>query len=131
MYGLTKKQKLDFVIEKIKELELTSYEIGKKTNLSVAGIDKLVSGEVKNPHENTLNIIIDFLENKVLGSNLKENNTQNLVEESKENYKPESENYMKKFSECLQEKIELMTETYAKAIKDVYRKQIMDNSPEY
>ena len=97
MYGLTKKEKLKFVLEKIKELEISSYEIGKKTGLSVAGIDKLLSNELKNPHEKTLNTIIEFLENKVLGSNLKENNSQNLIKEPDEKYKNEIEDYTKKY----------------------------------
>ena len=100
MYGLSKKQKLEIVLEKIKELEISSYEIGKKTGLSIAGIDKLLSGIVKNPHESTLNTILEFLESKVLGSNLIENNTH-FLSEPKENYIFEKEkNYNKELIEC-------------------------------
>jgi predicted transcriptional regulator len=110
MYGLTKKEKMKFVLEKIKDLEISSYEIGKKTGLSIAGIEKLVSGTVKNPHENTLNIIIDFLESKVLGSNLLKNNTQNLVNEPQEKYNEEINDYTKKYIECLQQSSVLIKE---------------------
>ena len=104
MYGLTKKQKLKFVLQKIEELEISSYEIGKKTGLSVAGLDKLINGSVKNPHEKTLNEIINFLESKALGTNLNTNNTQNLVSEpERENLTKESSNYMKELLDCRNE----------------------------
>ncbi|MNY04886.1 hypothetical protein D3C86_1375890 [compost metagenome] len=77
MYELTKKQKLDFILKKIEELELTSYDIGKKTNLSISGIEKIINGTSKNPHEETLNKILGFLENKVIGTNIGNNNEVN------------------------------------------------------
>jgi hypothetical protein len=83
MYGLTKKQKLDFILKKVIEFELTAYDIGKKTNLSITGIDKIISGESKNPHENTLNTILIYLEELVIGTNLNNNSAQNIVSESK------------------------------------------------
>jgi len=111
MYGLSKKQKLTHVVEKIKELQISSYEIGKKTGLSIAGIDKILTGTVKNPHESTLNVIMEFLESKVLGSNLKENNTQNLLNEHDENILSEkSENYTKQLIDCLHQSAELIKE---------------------
>lgn len=70
MYNLTKKQKLNFITEKAKELEVSGYEIGKKTGLNISGVERILNGSVKNPHEKTLNTIIEFLENKVLGSEI-------------------------------------------------------------
>lgn len=70
MYNLSKKDKKEIVLKKIKELELTSYDIGKKTKLSASGIEKIINGSVKNPQEATLDRILLFLEDKVLGSDL-------------------------------------------------------------
>jgi hypothetical protein len=109
MYGLTKKQKTKFVLEKIKEMDISSYEIGKKTGLSISGIEKLISGNVKNPHENTLNIIIDFLESKVLGSNLTQNNTDNsLKEPEREEYLKEHPSYIKELLKCQNESVNMI-----------------------
>jgi len=108
MYGLTKKEKLKFILEKVSELEVSAYDIAKNTTLTESGVLRILNGTSKNPQENSLNAIILYLESKVLGSNLKGNNTQNLVAEPKQNYKSENENYMLKFSACLEEKIELM-----------------------
>jgi transcriptional regulator with XRE-family HTH domain len=106
MYGLSKKQKLNFIIEKVLELEITSYEIGKKTKLSVSGIDKILSGIVKNPQEKTLNTILEYLESKVLGTSLsKELSTLN---EPKEAY--DLKNYTNEYICCLEERNELLIE---------------------
>lgn len=107
MYGLTKKEKLDFILKQIEKLELTSYDIGKKTNLSISGIEKIINGTSKNPHEETLNKIINFLENKVVGTNI-----VNTVQETKEVYNKEIMDKVKNdpFYILLSEKSELTKE---------------------
>lgn len=86
MYNLTKEQKLKFILEEVEKLGVSAYEISKNTNLTDAGVGRILNGTVKNPHENSLNAIIDYLEKKVLGSNLKENNTQNIISEPSQDY---------------------------------------------
>lgn len=93
MYELSKKQKLDFILEKITELEISAYEIGKKTGLNTSGIERILNKTVKNPQENTLNKILEFLENKVLGSEI------GKLKEPNETYKKE-ENDLRALSEC-------------------------------
>lgn len=107
MYNLSKKEKLDFILKKVNELELTAYDIGKKTKLSASGIENILNKTVKNPQENTLDKILLFLESKVLGSEL------NKVEEHPPIYEKENKNY--NFEEnplviCLQEKNKLTLE---------------------
>lgn len=70
MYNLTKKEKLDFIKEKIKELNISAYTISKKINLTEAGIGKILNGTIKNPHESTIDLLLLYLEDKVLGSEL-------------------------------------------------------------
>jgi len=86
MYGLSKKQKLDFILEKVTELELSAYEISKGTTLTEAGISRIIRKIAKNPHENSLNQILEFLENKVLGSEIGKKSMQ----EPEENYSKET-----------------------------------------
>jgi len=72
MYGLTKKEKVEFIIKKVKELDITSYDIGKNTQLSVSGIDKILNGISKSPQEKTLNKILEFLQSKTVRTSIKE-----------------------------------------------------------
>ncbi|WP_202703115.1 hypothetical protein [Flavobacterium sp. UGB4466] len=104
MYGLTKKQKLEFILKKVGELELTSYDIGKKTNLSISGIEKIINGTSKNPHEKTLDIILELLEKKNIGSD-KENTKEKP--EPTVNYKA---NDLIKYAECLEKENKLIKE---------------------
>jgi hypothetical protein len=100
MYNLSKIEKLNFVLEKCKELSISAYEIAKNTDLTEAGIIRILNGTSKNPHENTLNSIILFLEKKVLGKNIGEN--LHIIEEEKEEYNKSNrtEDYIK----CLEER---------------------------
>ena len=70
MYGLSKEEKLKFIIEKSEELAVTAYEFGNNTELSDIGARNILSGESKKPREKNLNIMLEYLENKVLGSKL-------------------------------------------------------------
>jgi transcriptional regulator with XRE-family HTH domain len=106
MYGLTNKQKTNFIIEKCNELEISAYEISKKTGLSAAGIQRIFNKEVKNPQEKTLNIIIEYLEGKVLGTNIGKEITQNISSEPKENY----ESDLRSLVNCQTRLVQLMEE---------------------
>lgn len=92
MYGLTKKQKTEFIIKKVQELELTSYDIGKKTKMSISGVEKIINGTSKNPHESSLNKILEFLESTVLGTEI----GKNIVKEPEPTYSSETMEEVKK-----------------------------------
>jgi len=62
------KTKLQLVLENIKLLGLTAYEIGKATNLNTAGIQKIIDGKSEKPREATLNLILNYIETKKVGS---------------------------------------------------------------
>lgn len=70
MYGLTKEEKLKFIIEKSLELGITSYEYNQKTSLSLKGAHNILSGESKNPRTKNLNVMLEYLESKLTGSKL-------------------------------------------------------------
>jgi predicted transcriptional regulator len=120
MYGLSKKEKMKFVLEKIKEFEISNYELGKKTGLSIAGINKLTSGEVKNPHENTLDTIIEFLINKQKSGELYEH--AHLVSEPKEDIY--NENNLEDLRDCLAENNKLTREIIK--LQNLLRKNNID-----
>lgn len=91
---LTKKEKLKFVLEKVKEMEVTAYDIAKNTTLTEAGILRILNGTSKNPQENSLNSILIYLESKQVGKNYNTNNAQNSIVEE-----PITEGYNKKESD--------------------------------
>lgn len=103
MYNLTKKEKLNFILKKIKEMGLTAYDIGKKTKMSASGIEKIINGTVQNPQENTLNKILLFLEEKVPGSEI------GIVNEPKVEYKT-TQSDLKAAIECQKEVNKLTVE---------------------
>lgn len=84
MFGLTKKEKLETIIKIVGENDLTAYEIGKNTGLSVSGIDKILNGTVKKPQNNSLDKILLFLEKRLLGSDL--GKAENILQEPNEEY---------------------------------------------
>lgn len=101
MYNLSKKEKLNFILEKVSEMNLSAYTISQNTTLTEAGVARILKGLAKNPHENSLNAIIEFLEVKVLGSEI------GKVAEPKEEYKKiDSEGY----KNCLQDVNKYMRE---------------------
>lgn len=111
MYGLTKKQKVNFILEKVAEFELTAYDIGKKIEMSPSGIEKILKGIVTNPQEKTLNKIMEYLEKKVLGSELSTKNDE--IKEPEENYlsqKTMDELEKNPLVKCLNEQIKLTKE---------------------
>ena len=61
MSVLTKKEKIQFVLDKLKEYDISAYELGKKTGLNISGVERIINGSVKNPHEKTLDVLVNFL----------------------------------------------------------------------
>lgn len=108
MYNLTKKEKLDFILKKVDEMQLTAYDIGKKTKLSASGVENILNKTVKNPQENTLDKILLFLESKVLGSEI------NKVEEHPPIYEKAIFD-INKYISCM--------ETESKLRKEIHRLQ--------
>ena len=90
MYGLTKEQKLKFIIEKSEELGISSYEYGQNTEISDLGARNILTGESKNPRTKNLNIMLRYLENKVVGTELhnKSENSSLLAEPNNKIYLP-------------------------------------------
>ncbi|MFH6966448.1 hypothetical protein [Flavobacterium sp. FlaQc-28] len=107
-------------MEKVKELELSAYEISKGTTLTEAGIARIIKKVAKNPHENSLNQILEFLESKVLGTNIDKEN-----EDPEEVHNSNSGNDLMKYAKCL--------EYSNKLIREIVRLQglLRDNNIEF
>jgi len=65
---LDKKKMLDYVIEAIKTSKITVYAVSKATNVRQTTIHNIVNGKTKDPHENNLIAIYDYLLKEQSGS---------------------------------------------------------------
>lgn len=72
MSKLTLEEKAKWVREQCLNLNMTAYEIGNATNLNISGIQKFLRDESVTPRNNTLNTIIDYIEEKAPGANIPE-----------------------------------------------------------
>lgn len=115
---MNKMHKLKLMIEAINEHNITAYEIGKNTNISTFAIQKIIKGETKNPNERTLDIILEFLEKAIVGTDIKENR----VEEPKQVYVTKDDLYERHIK--LMEKHQELIEEYARLIRILEKNNI-------
>lgn len=100
---MNKLDKIEHIKKVCQEEDITAYKIAQGTGLSAVGIQKILNSETKNPNNSTLVIIMDFLEESVLGINI------NKVEEPKSIYeKPDHD--LKKLISCLEKESKLRNE---------------------
>lgn len=71
--------------EYIKKHNIKSYEISKKTGLSITGIDYFINNN-SNPRRKTLQILSDFVEDDKDSNNYQINNKENQLNEPNTNY---------------------------------------------
>lgn len=64
-------KKLSFIIELCDKHDITAYEIGKETDLNTSGVQRILNREVNKPRNKTLNTILDYIEEKITGSDIK------------------------------------------------------------
>lgn len=130
MYGLTKKEKLEFVLKTIDEKGYSAYDIAKNTYMTIAGVQRILDGSSKNPQENSLDAIMKFLIEKQTGSEYNVKQTVNQVNDSAEieydiNYEKENRLLTKQAMKYMQEAMDLL-------IENVKLKRILDkNNIEY
>lgn len=63
-----KKKMLDYIIEAINSSEITVYAVSKATNVRQTTIHNIVNGKTKEPHENNLIAIYEYLLKRQTGS---------------------------------------------------------------
>lgn len=108
MNYLTKQERLKIIKDKIKELNISAYEIEKNTSLTEAGIGKILNGTVKNPHENTLNSIIEYLNKSKFNDNY--NEIIHIIEEPKQKNIKSKNEAIEELKNCLEERNKLTKE---------------------
>lgn len=64
---MNKLEKIEHIKKVCQEEDITAYKIAQATGLSAVGIQKILNSDTKNPNNSTLIIIMDFLEENVLG----------------------------------------------------------------
>lgn len=70
MKDLTTKKKLELVLALTKKHHISAYEIGEQTDLNTSGIHRILTEEVKKPRDRTLSIILEYIEKKIVGTQL-------------------------------------------------------------
>lgn len=102
---LNKTEKLKKILYLIEKYNITAYEIGKNTNLNTAGIERIIKKAVKNPREETVNILYDYIIKK--SNSIANENEQ--VNEPQEVYSDKL-SAMEEIKNCLNERNKLTKE---------------------
>lgn len=89
MNHLSLKEKLKMVIELCDKHDITAYEIGKSTELNTSGVQRILNNDVKKPRNETLNIILEYIENRIVGTQIDNTETKQLeTQEPNSTYTP-------------------------------------------
>ncbi len=99
MSYLTKKEKLQKVLELCEKLNITAYNIGGNTPLNTSGVQRILSGEEKDPRPKTVNTIYEYLIK--YQNELKENVSQSSTAHPDQAAEPET-----KYSSSIQELVD-------------------------
>lgn len=76
---LNDEQLLTFIKEKCNELMVTGYEIGQNTSLPEQTAYRILDGTTAKPRRKNLLKIVEYLENKIVGTNVKPQNASDIV----------------------------------------------------
>lgn len=88
MKELTVEEKLNYIIKKAEELNITAYEFGNNTEISTLGASNILNGTSKNPRMKNLNIMLQYIESKIVGAKYNQEIDPNFAREpNDENYK--------------------------------------------
>ena len=69
MNSIEKERMLKYILTTIKEKKITVYAIAKATNLKQTTLHNIVNGKTKNPHENNVILIYEYLRKRFDVSN--------------------------------------------------------------
>ena len=83
---LTIEEKIILIKELCEKHEITSYEFGDKAEISQMSAYNILNGKNLKPKNKTLNVMLDYIEKKIVGTKYKEGETLKIIEETPENY---------------------------------------------
>lgn len=72
--------RLLYILENCQAYGFTAYAIAKDTGLSAVGIQKILDGNTKNPNRNTIELLYNWVKNKLEEIQAQENNPGNTLE---------------------------------------------------
>ena len=125
MRELTNKEKIALIIEICKKHDITAYEIGEKTSVSNVAAHNILTGATENPRGKTLNIILNYVEDKITGKNVPGHRNYKIEEkihtlaEDPFNF-GEDLGEIKKMLQNLQKTIRIDHDAIAEGVKKVY-----------
>ena len=64
------KEKVKLVTDLCHKHDITAYELGKIEGITTTAARKIIEGITKKPRDKTLEIILDYIENKIVGSTI-------------------------------------------------------------
>lgn len=99
---MNKIESLKEILDLIKKHKVTAYEISKNTPLTAFAVQKIISGNTKNPNENTINALLFYLRN-IENKNYQFENSTHILSDSSEQ-KP----LITQLNDSLKEQIELL-----------------------
>ena len=121
----TKEHKLETILKIVDEYKITAYEISNNCNLTEAGISRILKGIAKNPHEVSLNEILNYLENRITGTAM--NNFENVVNDPMDKYltlnKPTTE-----LEKALMENVQILTNNIKLLVENQKLKNILEKN---
>ncbi|XRE42245.1 hypothetical protein ACIVBQ_000449 [Tenacibaculum discolor] len=68
---INKEEKIKLIKDLAEKSGITPYQIGLETSISISSATKIFNGEQPNPRTKTLNIILDYLEEAIVGTHSK------------------------------------------------------------
>ena len=112
---MNKLEKLKLIRELCEEHNITGYEIGKHTKISSFAAHKILNGETKNPNESTVDIILAFIEDSIVGTNIKR------AEEPKSDYQT------KRIEDIIADKVYKRIEPMLMKLEQLLIENMLDN----
>ncbi|WP_405329578.1 hypothetical protein [Leeuwenhoekiella sp. LLG6367-2.1] len=64
---LRKEEKINLIREESEKHGITAYEMAKATGMTESGIARILDGTSKNPHNNSINKLLEFVETRIVG----------------------------------------------------------------
>lgn len=71
---------LETVLHLTKKHCITAYEIADNTPLNASGVHRILTNQTKNPRKKTLNIILDYIEQRITGANLNNSHIDQILQ---------------------------------------------------
>lgn len=114
---MNKLEKVEHIKKVCEQEDITAYKIAQDTGLSAVGIQKILNSETKNPNNSTLSILMEYLEEKVIGKDI------GKIQESESVYS-KNDLDLNKYVNCIERENKLTKEIHK--LHNILRKNNID-----